>query len=231
MKKIKYLALLLSVATFLSVVGIGFAIWYNLDVILPGDNGVITDKNNNIITAYSVDKSSSVLYCTEVIEVFEYSALAFAGNNGTGAIKATYWIDMNSEFITNSTTLTFSLTTEKNTTKGDAGLFGDVTGTTKTFSASINNSVDLGDADVSDDGKTISFTCTYDAISELVQANGGNFTLTYTLTIPETYAGGTTVGNFRKAFGQYLLSNWDSDGDGEGDTTTKFIVIAEAKLT
>ena len=227
MKKIKYLALLLSVATFLSLVGIGFAIWYNLDVILPGDNGVITDKNNNVITAYSVDKSSNILKCTGEIGMFSYSALSFSGGN-SGTITVKYSINTSSEFITDNTTLTFSLTTEENTTKGDAGLFGAVDGTTKSFSAAIG-SVGLGNATVSTDGKTISFTCTYGAIKNQITNNA--FTLTYTLTIPETYAGGTTVGNFRKAFGQYLLSNLDSDGDGEGDTTTKFIVIAEAKLT
>ena len=236
MKKIKYLALLLSVATFLSVVGIGFAIWYNVKVILPNGDGTVTGDSNKI-TAYSVDKSSNILKCDD-ISMFSYSALSFSGNNGTGTgtIEVTYWIDMNSEFITDSTTLTFSLTYEEGTIRAlDAnddgtndGLFGEVTGTTKTFSAAIG-SVGLGNATVSTDGKTISFTCTYGAIKNQITNNA--FTLTYTLTIPETYTGGTTVGNFRKAFGQYLLSNWDSDGDGTGDTTTKFIVIAEAKLT
>ncbi|MBQ2734238.1 MAG: hypothetical protein IJF33_00245 [Clostridia bacterium] len=229
MKKIKYLAFVMSVVTFLSLVGVGFSIWYNVDVILPNGDGTVTD-NNNVITAYAVDQSSNILYCKGTIEVFQYSALSFSDGD-TGKITATYWIDTNSEFITDSTTLTFSLTTEENTTKGNAGLFGAVDGTTKSFSASINNSVDLGNATVSTDGKMISFTCTYGAISELVQANDGNFTLTYTLNIPKTYSGGTTVGNFRKAFGQYLLSNLDSDGDGTGDITTKFIVIAGVTIS
>ena len=236
MKKIKYLAFVMSVVTFLSLVGVGFSIWYNVDVILPNGDGTVTD-NNNVITAYAVDQSSNILYCKGTIEVFQYSALSFSGGD-TGKITATYWIDTNSEFITDSTTLTFSLTYEEGTIRAlDAnddgtndGLFGAVDGTTKSFSASINNSVDLGNATVSTDGKMISFTCTYGAIKNQIAGNG-TFTLTYTLNIPKTYAGGTTVGNFRKAFGQYLLSNLDSDGDGTGDITTKFIVVAGVTIS
>lgn len=228
MKKIQYLALVMSVVTFLSLVGVGFSIWYNLDVILPNGDGVVTG-NENVITAYAVDRSSDILKCTGNISMFSYSALSFVGGD-SGTIAVPYTIDMSkTDILKDSTRLTFSLTTEENTTKDNAGLFGDAEdGTTKSFSAAIG-SVDLGDADVSDDGKTISFTCTYDAISELVQANGGNFTLTYTLTIPEKYADNTTVGNFRRAFGQYLLSNKVND-DGS-TTTTKFIVMAGVTIS
>ena len=94
----------------------------------------------------------------------------------------------------------------------------------------------VSDDAVSDDGRTLSFSCTYGEIKDQIRVDSntqiGYFTLTYTLTIPEKYADNTTVGNFRKAFGQYLLSSWDSDGDGTYDTpTTKFIVMAGVTIS
>ena len=230
MKKIQLLALIMSAVTFLSLIGVGFSIWYNLDVILPNGDGTVTG-NENTIAAYAVDKSSDVLKCDGEIEMFQYSSLSFLNNKNS--IAVTYKIDTAKVDIWNANpTLTFSLTTKENTTKDNAGLFGSVDGTTKSFSASIG-AVNLGNATVSADGKTISFTCKYNDIAG--QLTDGTFTLTYLLNIPEKYADNHatealrgTVGNFRRAFGQYLLSG-RVNGDGS-TTTTTFIVIAAVEI-
>lgn len=242
MKKIQYLALVMSVVTFLSLVGVGFSIWYNLDVILPNGDGVVTG-NENVITAYAVDRSSDILKCTGNISMFSYSALSFVGGD-SGTIAVPYTIDMSkTDILKDSTRLTFSLTYEEGTIRaldanGDNtndGLFTAINGTWNKVEAtiSINNSdgstttILTATPTVSDDRKTVSFTCEYSKIAK--QITNGTFVVTYTLTIPETYSDGTTVGNFRRAFGQYLLSNKVND-DGS-TTTTKFIVIAEVTIS
>lgn len=212
MKKHQILALFLSVAAFLSLLGTGFAIWYNVDVPTVEIEG--DEDNPAKINAFAVDRSSDYIYLNKNetdpgITVFQYSALSFTGKTGTaidtGEITVHYTLNAKKclERYRNGTDskvlLTLTLTHENTltlmheNTPYDAPLFaaanGDGEKKSVTAAVTVNGAVVVHnhepDEDASTDDKLV-FTLELD-LSSYAASTATDVVVTYTFEIPKNY--------------------------------------------
>jgi hypothetical protein len=248
MKKHQILALFLSVAAFLSLLGTGFAIWYNVDVPTVEIEG--DEDNPAKINAFAVDRSSDyiALKGTQPITVFQYSALSFTDSNSnpadTGTITVNYTLNAKDSLerygdASNKVLLTLTLTHENTltlmheNTPYNAPLFaaanGDGEKKSVTAAVTVNGAEVVHnhepDENASTDDKLV-FTVELD-LSSYAASTATDVVVTYTFEIPKNYdsnANGShkdaedKVGNFRNVFGQYLLAF--------NDKTTTFVTAA-----
>ena len=241
MKKHQILALFLSVAAFLSLLGTGFAIWYNVDVPTVEIEG--DEDNPAKINAFAVDRSSDyiALKGAQPITVFQYSALSFTGSNSTpadtGRITVNYTLNAKDSLerygdASKKVLLTLTLTHEN--TLNNAPLFAAANANnneTKNIAATVKLGTGealqaTADVQASANDKLV-FTVELD-LSSYAASTATDVVVTYTFEIPKNYdsnANGShkdaedKAGNFRNVFGKYLLANKD------GKTTT-FVTAA-----
>lgn len=221
MKRIQYLALLLSLAAFLSLAGTGFSIWYNftpVNVTLGGDG-----ENPAKLNAYVVDRSNDYIAPDPSsgtgISIFNYSALSFTNAQGeatpTGSITVDYLLQVPAcrAAFGNSLTLSFVLSYENALSSSLFSTAGLSAGEVKSITATVN-----GEA-VTPGNTGARLTLQKDLDISAATGDTLRVQVVYTFTIPQCYdtdgdgnyneknAEGTytdTVGNFRNLFGRYL---------------------------
>lgn len=222
MRKIKYLALLMSLTTVLTILSVGFSAWMNLK---PASYS-LTGPSAGKLTAFAVNRSTDFI-SQESISIFNYSAFSFTKGGSpvdSGSVTVNYKINLKAYCAANgidsytsleSIVLDFSLTHEN--TRNNTALFTATAG--KTIEVFINGSKFTGT--VNNSGNLLSLRQTLNLAGIEVDANG-------CFTIPVEYRFTIAQASFRSLFGQFLLngvSATDSDGNPTKLTTT-FITAA-----
>ena len=214
MKKLHFMSILMSLLSMVVVFSVGFSTW------------MLTRIENRTATfeAYRVVDSSDNVTMTN-IKMFEYSAFYF-WNDGmtapsdTGKISATYTIDVDKckknatdagKTWNGEVTVSLGLWYE-NITDANYNLFADVntTANKKNVSASVvknsssssfSNTV-VGTPSLDNDGKRLDVVFTITGLPKGNNIGYFSFTVDYIFEIPQSV--GSSEGNFRQMFGQYI---------------------------
>ncbi len=210
MKKIKYIALIMSVASSLLMFSVGFSTWYSVDPAVAAALGAAE--------AFAVEEYSQYISLRE-FKMFKFSALSFRDDSGaetdTATIEVSYTVNKaalektGGEF-TADVTLGYHNLSNYAKEDGFAGLFaGLADGTCGKVSATVNSEA-LTTLNVGNE--SIDLTYKFEGIDT---SKDYDFTVIYTFNIP------SKNGNFRQNFGRYInMANIDA-------THTKFISTAK----
>ena len=229
MKKIKLIAFIASIAMCITLLGVGYATWYNVSY--PSE-----PPKSGTLEAYDVLNIS-----LDEMEIFKFSMLSFKtgtategsefANSDVGVITVTYTVDAETLAATKSDSgegsdfcVNLSLGYDKTTVVGGYDkLFDGVTvGTDPAAKNTVVVSCDRPAAEfaathINEDDEVAS-TYTFKGVT--ANDNGAfTFTVTYTFNIP------SADDNFRTVFGQYLRGDTTQTADGiQG--VTKFVASA-----
>jgi hypothetical protein len=226
LRKIKAIALLMSVMTCILMFSVGFSAWFKISAPAP----VIPDEDGSF-EAYDV--LTIHMQTPNGMEIFEYSALSFRNAAGestsNGQIKVHYvvpksTVDAANGNFTVDVTLTYETLSKYATEDANfAGLFAGLGKGTGTNQVSVTSSKGtVSDYTVGADNITAKLT--FEDITLAANETEYAFTLTYDFNIPpDTEA---LKGNFRQMFGKYLNVTSESV-----EAPTKFIVTAQVTKT
>lgn len=229
MKKIKFIAFIASMAMCITLLGVGYATWYN--VRYPG-----TTTKTGTVESYSVLNITN-----KEMAIFKFSMLSFKTgtategsefkNSDVGEITVTYTVDAETLAATKSESgvgsdfcVNLSLGYHKTTVVGGYDkLFAGVTvGTDPAAKNTVVVSCDRPATEFAathiNEGDEVASTYTFKGVT--ANDNGAfTFTVTYTFNIP------SADDNFRTVFGQYLRGDTIQTADGV-QGVTKFVASA-----
>ena len=223
MKKIKFIAFIASMAMCITLLGVGYATWYNVKY--PG-----TTTKTGTVESYSVLNITN-----KEMAIFKFSMLSFKTgtategsefkNSDVGEITVTYTVDAETLATTNGNfCVNLSLGYDKTTVVGGYdNLFDGVTVGTdpaakNTVVVSCDRPADEFAATHMNEGDEVASTYTFKGVT--ANDNGAfTFTVTYTFNIP------SADDNFRTVFGQYLRGDTIQTADGV-QGVTKFVASA-----
>lgn len=206
-KRIKFIALLMSVAMALTLFTSGFAVWYHFKP--------IDTTYNESIDSFGVDDSTSFIKLTNM-QVFEFSSLYFIKYDSGGkkeptdegkiTVKYNVNIDNCKRLLseageTYDNTLTVELTLGyENLTDSSYKLFEEINegNNVKTISARIND-ISVDASGIANNGEIITVTHT---LTGLPDSGTYDMTVEYVFNVP--YNNEEKIGNFRNNFGKYL---------------------------
>ena len=213
MRKLKFIALITSILSALSLLSTGFSSWYYLN---PQ-----TVEYAGSIQAYAVeDMSISITGMT----VFSFSALEFkdGSEDDTGEITVNYSVPKGAiEASSGNFTVNFELTYSdlSDYAEGDNILFNNLTVNSSTTAPDNSVTVKCGSDVISDaaivvenESEKIIFSKAFENVSA---SEPYTFTVTYIFKIS------SDGGNFRNTFGKYI-----NQKSTNGDQYTKFVAKA-----
>ena len=217
LRKIKAIALLMSVMTCLLMFSVGFSAWFKISAPAP----IVLDGNKGgRLEAYDV--LTIHMKENDGMEMFKSSLLSFKtsetlADTDTGSIKVTYVVPQSTVAATDgSFQVDFSLGYSSLTSEGHK-LFGHAFSATysdNSFSASVAEAKSTA-VSLNTDSDTIDCVCTFEGIDT---TKDFEFTLIYTFKIPSGL-------NFKNSFGQYL-NGTESTAENSNADTTKFSASA-----
>ena len=229
MKKIGFIAFILSLASSLFLFSIGFATWTSFA--LPAMQGT-----NGSITSYGVVDYVKTDYISGATTMFRYKSPGFVDSLGkstdTGTITTDYSIDIDAcrEVMGNdwNGTLTVEILAEfvhliSYDDEASPMLFSTLADGKNVRSVSVavkKNGVTLEGATVENRGSSLAIS---QQLTGLPNEGECVITVEYTFAVPEKYADGT-AGNFYQNFGKHL-----SVKDGEKTEFVTTATIAELK--
>lgn len=221
LRKIKAIALLMSVMTCILMFSVGFSAWFKISAPAP-----VTPDEDGSFEAYDV--LTIHMQTPNGMEIFEYSALSFRNAAGestsNGQIKVHYvvpksTVDAADRNFTVDVTLTYDTLSQYANDADFEGLFaglGKGMGTNQVSVTSSNGTV----SNYTVGADNITAKLTFENITLAANETEYAFTLTYDFNIPaDTEA---LKGNFRQTFGKYLNVTSESV-----EAPTKFIVTAQ----
>ena len=211
MRKTKYIALAMTLASCLSLLSTGFAIWYQVE---PLNQSVFGS-----FSAYSVEDMTALIE-NKGTSIFHYSSLSFVDASGnaqdSGQITVQYAVDLakckaalEATGKTWDGTLTVVLgllyknLSDYSTPESPYALFADIAndGTNcKSVSASISG---YSGSSFTNNGTDLALQHTFTGLGSTGTLT---FTAVYTFYIPydDSGTGEGSIGNFRNNFGKYL---------------------------
>lgn len=231
LRKIKLVALLVSITCCFFMFSVGFSAWFNISApapVTPDDTGSL--ESYDVLTIHMKGDNGMKVFKSSLLS-FKDSDTLEDSKTGTGTIEATYVVPKSTvEATAGSFTVDFSLGYSSLSLNGHQ-LFGHAFSTTykdNSYSASVvygaNNEtkIDLTPQFLSvQDDQVIDDTiiCSY-TFENIPTTDDFEFTLIYTFKIPKGI-------NFKESFGQYL-NGTESTEDNPSDTT-KFSASAVVK--
>ena len=219
LRKIKAIALLMSVMTCILMFSVGFSAWFKISAPAP-----VTPDEDGSFEAYDV--LTIHMKENDGMEVFKSSLLSFKTSDtlkdtDTGTIEVTYVVPqstvaatVDSGDTTGSFTVDFSLGYSSLSSLAPEGhkLFGNAfnkeTYPNNSFSVSVAKAKSTTTS-LNADSDTIDCVCTFEGIDT---TKDFEFTLIYTFKIP-------TGLNFKESFGQYLNGTESTEENPNADTT------------
>lgn len=223
LRKIKFMALLLSITSCLFMFSVGFATWYNVSAPTP----VTTSGSFEAYDVLTIHMKEN-----DGMNLFEYSALSFRDADGKatdkGQIKVHYvvpksTVDATDGDFTVDVTLTYDTLSRYAHDADFAGLFAGLEKGTGTNQVNVTSSKGTVSEYVVSDTQ-ITAKITFENVTLTESQTEYAFALTYDFNIPADTD--TVKGNFRQTFGKYL--NIQSE---EVKNPTKFIVTAQVTKT
>lgn len=233
MKKIKFIAFIASLAMCITLLGVGYATWYNVKY--PSE-----PPKSGTLEAYDI-----LNITLDEMEIFKFSMLSFKtgtaiegdefANSNVGEITVTYTVDAETLAATKSESgkgsdfcVNLSLGYDKTTVVGGYDkLFDEIhtePDTTEKNKVTVSCEEASEITDPTNNGSEIANTCTFKGV-EAGDNGAFTFTVTYTFTIPSSDAAGNFDDNFRAVFGQYLRGDTIQTADGV-QGVTKFVASA-----
>ena len=210
LRKIKAIALLMSVMTCILMFSVGFSAWFKISAPAP-----VTPDEDGSFEAYDV--LTIHMKENDGMEVFKSSLLSFKTSDtlkdtDTGTIEVTYVVPQSTVSATGgSFTVDFSLGYSSIASEGHklfGNAFNNETYPNNSYSASVAKAKSTTTS-LNADSDTIDCVCTFEGIDT---TKDFEFTLIYTFKIPSGL-------NFKNSFGQYLNGTESTEENPNADTT------------